>query len=71
MNPDYMARLLEGECHRRRENRIQRRIQAARFPVLKTLETFNWSWPKKIDRVHIQDHGESTDWAKEREERVL
>ena len=22
---DYMARLLEGECHRRRENRIQRR----------------------------------------------
>jgi DNA replication protein DnaC len=23
--------------------------------VLKTLETFNWSWPKKIDRVHIQD----------------
>jgi len=52
---DYWAHLLEGECHRRRENRIQRRIQAARFPVLKTLETFNWSWPKKIDRVHIQD----------------
>jgi len=52
---DYLAHLLEGECHRRRENRIQRRIQTARFPVLKTLETFNWSWPKKIDRVHIQD----------------
>ena len=52
---DYLAHLLEGECHRRRENRIRRRIQAARFPVLKTLETFNWSWPKKIDRVHIQD----------------
>ena len=29
---EYLARLLEGECHRRRENRIQRRIQAAHFP---------------------------------------
>jgi DNA replication protein DnaC len=52
---EYLSRLLEGECHRRQENRIQRRIQAARFPVLKTLDTYNWSWPRKIDRVHIQD----------------
>jgi DNA replication protein DnaC len=51
----YLARVLEGECQRRRENRIQRRVQAARFPVLKPLETYNWSWPKKIDRVQIQD----------------
>jgi transposase len=28
-----LARILEGECHRRRENRIHRRLQAARFPV--------------------------------------
>jgi len=53
--PDYLAHLLEGEAHRRRENRIQRRIQAARFPVVKTLDTYNWSWPKKIDRTQIQD----------------
>ncbi len=52
---DYLERLLEGECHRRRENRIKKRLQAARFPVLKTLDTYNWSWPKKIDRVHVQD----------------
>ena len=44
---DYLRRLLEGECLRRRENRIQRRIQSARFPVVKTLDSFNWSWPKK------------------------
>ncbi len=52
---DYLERLLEGECHRRRENRIKKRLQAARFPVIKTLDNYNWSWPKKIDRVHIQD----------------
>ena len=53
--PDYLAYLLEGEAHRRRENRIRRRIQLARFPVVKTLDTFNWAWPKKIDRTQIQD----------------
>ena len=52
---DYLERLLEGECHRRRENRIQRRLQAARFPVPKTLDAFDWSWPKKIDRTHVMD----------------
>jgi len=53
--PDYLAYLLEGEVHRRRENRVKRRIQLARFPVVKTLDTFNWAWPKKIDRTQIQD----------------
>lgn len=53
--PDYLAYLLEGEAHRRQENRIKRRIQAARFPVIKTLDTYNWSWPKKINRTQIQD----------------
>ena len=52
---DYLRRALEGECLRRRENRILRRIQSARFPVVKTLESFNWSWPKKINREQIQN----------------
>lgn len=53
--PDYLAYLLEGEAHRRQENRVKRRIQTARFPVVKTLDTYNWSWPKKIKRTQIQD----------------
>jgi DNA replication protein DnaC len=52
---EYLARLLEGECHRRRENRIQRRIQAAHFPGIKTLESFNWTWPRKINRAQVQN----------------
>jgi len=52
---DYLQRLLEGECLRRRDNRIQRRIRSAHIPVIKTLDTFNWSWPKKINRAQIQN----------------
>jgi DNA replication protein DnaC len=52
---DYLTRLLEGEHLRRRDNRIQRRIQTARFPVAKSLDGFNWGWPKKINRPQIQN----------------
>jgi DNA replication protein DnaC len=52
---EYLRRLLAGECDRRRQCRIQRRIRAARFPVLKTLETFNWSWPKRINRAQVEN----------------
>jgi DNA replication protein DnaC len=30
-------------------------VAAARFPTLKTLEQFNWSWPKKINRPQVQN----------------
>jgi DNA replication protein DnaC len=52
---EYLARLIEGEAHRRETRRIQRRIRFARFPVIKTLEQFQWSWPKKINRPQIQN----------------
>ncbi len=31
------------------------RVKAARFPVLKTLEQFHWDWPKKINRLQVQN----------------
>ncbi|MGH8534002.1 MAG: ATP-binding protein [Gammaproteobacteria bacterium] len=46
---EYLERLIEGETHLREDRRIQRRIRLARFPVIKTLEQFQWSWPKKIN----------------------
>lgn len=52
---EYLGRLMEGECHRRRENRIQRLLKAARFPVIKTLDNFDWSWHTKINRAQIQN----------------
>jgi len=52
---DFLSRLVEGEALRRKDRATQRRIQAAHFPVIKTLEQFNWTWPKKINRAHVQN----------------
>src|SRR5579863_7991744 len=52
---DYLARLIDGEATMRESRSIERRIRNARFPVLKTLDEFQWSWPRKINRAHIQE----------------
>ncbi|NLE57389.1 MAG: ATP-binding protein [Planctomycetes bacterium] len=52
---EYLRRLTEAEAAARYERSVQRRTKAARLPVLKTLEQFDWSWPKKINRAQIQD----------------
>jgi len=52
---DFLSRLAEGETLWRKDRATQRRIQAARFPVVKTLEQFNWTWPKKINRTQVQN----------------
>ena len=52
---DFLARLIDGESVRRQQASLQRRIEAARFPTLKTLEQFQWSWPKKINRTQVQN----------------
>ncbi len=51
----FLARLVEGEALLRTERSIQRRVRLARFPVIKTMDQFQWSWPKKINRPHIQN----------------
>ena len=51
----YLAELIEGEAAQRETRAIERRIKNARFPVLKTMEDFEWSWPKKINRPQIQN----------------
>lgn len=51
----YLARLVEGETQRRHDRHIARRIAAARFPVIKTLDQFNWNWPKKINQAQVQN----------------
>lgn len=52
---DFLAQLIEGEAARREQRSIERRIRDARFPVLKTLDDFQWNWPKKINRPQIQN----------------
>jgi DNA replication protein DnaC len=52
---EYLRRLIEGEYLLRHQKSVQRRIKAARFPVIKTLDQFVWDWPKKINRLQVQN----------------
>lgn len=52
---EYLGRLADVERAARHERSVERRIKRARFPVLKTLEQFRWSWPTKVNRAQIQD----------------
>ena len=52
---DYLALLIRGELDLRHDRATARRIRNARFPVVKTLDQFSWSWPKKINRMAIQN----------------
>jgi DNA replication protein DnaC len=52
---DYLEKLADGEAAMRRDRSIERRIRLARFPVIKTLDQFKWSWPKKINRLQVQN----------------
>ena len=51
---DYLEKLADGEAALRKDRSTQRRISQARFPVVKTLDAFDWAWPKKINRLQIQ-----------------
>ena len=51
----FLSELIMQESNLRKDRTIKRRIHMARFPVIKTLDQFNWSWPKKINRDQIQN----------------
>lgn len=49
-----LEQLVAGEIARRDEALIARRVKAARLPGIKTLDGFDWTWPKKINRAQVQ-----------------
>lgn len=51
---DYLAQLIDGESCRRDDRATLRRVAAARLPVLKTLEQFDWSWPTSINQLQVR-----------------
>lgn len=52
--PQYLEHLVAGEIARRDDALIARRLKHARLPAGKTLDSFDWSWPKKINRAQVQ-----------------
>jgi len=51
----YLSELVEQESNLRRDRCIQRRIKMARFPVIKTMDQFDWSWPKEINQAQVKN----------------
>ena len=50
----YFENLVQGETALRWDNSIKRRVGMARFPVIKTMDQFQWTWPEKIKRPQLQ-----------------
>jgi DNA replication protein DnaC len=50
----FLEQLVAGEVARRDEALVARRVKAAHLPGIKTLDGFDWSWPRKINRAQVQ-----------------
>ncbi|PTN33606.1 IS21-like element helper ATPase IstB [Desulfonatronum sp. SC1] len=51
----YLAYLVQAEADARHDRSIQRRIRMPRFPTVKTLDQFDWSWPEKIEQTRVKN----------------
>ncbi len=51
---EFLERLLAGERDQRLARAIERRFKDARLPARKSLDTFDWAWPAKINRDQIR-----------------
>lgn len=51
----YLARLVQAEADARHDRSIHRRVRMARFPSIKTMDHFDWTWPTRINRPAIQN----------------
>jgi DNA replication protein DnaC len=51
----FLLALAEQEVHQRESNMIQRRVKAARFPVLKELADFDFSQVPTLNKAEILD----------------
>lgn len=51
---EYFEQLIQGETDLRWDNAIKRRIRMARFPVIKTLDQFQWNWPEKLNQMQVK-----------------
>jgi DNA replication protein DnaC len=52
---DFLEQILAEEVAAFTERAINRRIAHAKFPVIKTIDTFEWAFPDEINRQQIQN----------------
>lgn len=51
----WLAPLLQWEEDERTQRSLQRRIRAAKLGKFKILPDFDWDWPKRIDRMAVEE----------------
>jgi len=51
----FLQELIAAEAAARADRRVERLVAQARFPVLKTLQGFDWEGPTKINRMMVQN----------------
>ena len=51
----FFGQLIQGEADFRYDRAIKRRIGMAKFPVIKTMDNFEWTWPKELNRLQVQN----------------
>jgi DNA replication protein DnaC len=66
----YLLALLEREVQQRAANQEQRRIKAARFPVLYTLDTFDFEALPSLSKTRILELAQGH-WLQQRENVIL
>lgn len=50
----FLRHLIQAETDDRQQRAHERRLLAARFPVKKTLDQFQWDWPRQINEAQIR-----------------
>jgi DNA replication protein DnaC len=50
----FLEEVIACEAALLHDRSVARRIAAARFPVIKTMAGWNWSWPRKINRMQVE-----------------
>ena len=50
-----LDRIIAIEEKERQSRSLQRRVKSARCGRFKPLADFDWSWPRKIDREHVEE----------------
>ena len=51
----WLTHLLDWEEQERARRGLERRLRRARLGTFKPMADFDWDWPKKIDRPHVDD----------------
>src|SRR5258707_13483971 len=50
----FLKQLIAKEVAFRHDKSVQRRIQDARFPVIKTMAGWDWNWPPRLNRMQLE-----------------